>query len=67
MREVIERLGCMPIEVETLDNGKYVVRIAIAGETDYLTLEELHKLFRALFLALGVVDKKIDRKESKGA
>ena len=61
----IERPCDMPIEVETLDNGEYVIKLTIAGEVDYLTYEVATALFRALFLALGEEDAKAERRELK--
>ncbi len=57
----------MPIEVEALTNGKYVVKLTVCGEVDYLTFEDTCSLFKALFLALGEADVKFDRKEKRGA
>ncbi len=67
MKVVKERLCDTPIGVETLNNGKYVIKLTIAGESDYLTIEDAAWLFKHLFLALGELDDKIDRKERKGA
>ena len=61
----LERPGAMPIEVETLTNGKYVIKLTVAGEDDYLTYEDACALFKALFIAIGEVDDKIDRKEKR--
>ena len=67
MKVTIERPCAMPIEIETLRHGKYVAKLTVAGEKDLITLEELHELFKAIFLVLGEVDEKIDRKERKRA
>jgi len=54
----------MPIEVETndgLSSEKYPAKLTVAGETEYLTFEELTKLFSALFALFGYLDHKKDR------
>jgi len=63
----LERPGSMPIEVEVLDNGKYVIKLTVCGEDDYLTYEDACALFKALFIAIGEADDKMDRKEKKRA
>jgi hypothetical protein len=67
MKTVIERPCDMPIEIETINAGKYVIKLTVAGEVDYLNLEDAISLFRALFIAIGEVDDKLDRKEIKRA
>jgi hypothetical protein len=67
MREVIERPCAMPIEVETLRNDKYQIKLTVAGESDYLLRGEAERLFKALFKALDELDKRTDRKERKRA
>lgn len=59
----LERPCAMPIEIEVLDNGKYVIKLTVAGEADYLTYEDACALFKALFIAIGEADDKVDRKE----
>ncbi len=61
----LERPGAMPIEVETLTNGKYVIKLTVCGEVDYLTYEDSCALFKALFIAIGEVDDRLDKKEKR--
>lgn len=63
MKITIERPCAMPIEVETLNHSKYVVKLTVAGEKDLLTYDEAVELFTAMFVAIGEIDDRIDRKE----
>lgn len=65
LKTVIERPCSMPIEVETLNNGKYVIKLTLCGEVEYLTKDDAERLFKALFIALGEVDDRLDRKEKR--
>ena len=68
MRVVIERPCAMPLVVETnegLSREKYPVKVSLAGETEYLTLQEAHDLFRGLFKVLDEIDDRTDREEIK--
>ena len=65
IKEKIERFVGMPIEVETLDNGKYAVKIVVCGETDFLTYEELDALYKALMRCLDESDRQEDKAERR--